>query len=695
MAFTPRTSFSTPPAPSHGPKKFANASRPAAARCGSELYIERKFAAAALGAVLGLLSAVPSRGAGATAAPVPVPAAVQSFALGQVELLDSPFRAAMERNAAYLLSIEPDRLLHNTREYAGLTPKGKLYGGWESKGIAGHILGHYMSALAQQFAATGDVRYRQRLDYIVGEMAVCQAAYGDGYVGALPPKELATIRGFKEGRIEVDGRFNFKNGAWVPWYTEHKVLQGLTDAWVLGGCAAARPVALRLADWADDVTAHLTPEQLEAMLSVEHGGMMDVLVQLYTLTGEPRYLATARRFTHHAVIDPLLAGRDELAGRHANTQIPKIIGQARLYEATGEPEPHRVAENFWDLVVQHHSYVIGGNSDNEHFFPEEKTRDHLTPGTAESCNTYNILKLTTELYHWYPKVEYVDFYERALYNDILATQEPRQGMYAYFMALAPGFFRTYSTPYDSFWCCVGTGMENHSKYGGAIFAHDDSSLYINLFIPSQLTWAERGLAVKMDTDYPTTGIVQLTVTAAPVKPTTVQVRCPAWAAAPVTFTINGEPWPIRAEPGTYAKLSRQWRQGDVVRAVIPLAVRTETLPGAADQVAFLYGPLVLAGDLGTVPADDGVRYAQEQKANFHAAAVAAPAMWKHAVPLAQTLRRLPDVPLAFEADAATSSGKITLRPFWTLHYQRYVVYWDILNEAPVQPSAPARVVSSP
>src|ERR1019366_8296465 len=257
-------------------------------------------------------------------APPAAPGAASPFALGDVRLLDGPFRRAMLRNADYLLSIDPDRLLHNAREYAGLAPKGARYGGWERAGVAGHTLGHYLTAISQQFAATGDMRFRSRINYIVGELALCQKAYGDGYVGALPPLELGTLRGFKRGIIEPSGPHTFKGGAWVPWYTEHKVLNGLKDAWILGGNGQARDVALRLADWADAITAGLTPEKLQTMLSVEQGGMMDVLVELYVLTGNPRYLETSRRFYHRAVLDPLLAHRDELPGKHANTQIPKI-----------------------------------------------------------------------------------------------------------------------------------------------------------------------------------------------------------------------------------------------------------------------------------------------------------------------------------------------------------------------------------
>ena len=316
------------------------------------------------------------------ARPGPVAPAARPFALGEVRLLDGPFKAAMERNAAYLLSIEPDRLLHNARQYAGLPPKAEAYGGWEAFGIAGHTLGHYLTALSQQFAATGDERFRARIDYIVSEMALCQAAYGDGYIGALRPLELLTLRNFKRGIIRPADAETFEGGAWVPWYTEHKVLNGLKDAWILGGNSQARDVALRLADWMDSVTSGLTPDQMQSMLQVEQGGMVDVLVELYALTGNPRYLEVSRRFHHGAVLEPLLAHRDELVGKHANTQIPKIIGEARTYEVTGDPQAREIAGYFWDLVVHHYSYVIGGDSEDEHFKPEQSMSKHLDAHTA-------------------------------------------------------------------------------------------------------------------------------------------------------------------------------------------------------------------------------------------------------------------------------------------------------------------------
>jgi DUF1680 family protein len=608
--------------------------------------------------------------------------AARPFALADVRLLDSPFKQAMERNADYLLSIEPDRLLHNTRRYAGLEPKGESYGGWEAHGIAGHTLGHYLTALSQQYAATGDTRFRQRIDYIVAEMAECQKAYGDGYIGALPPLELQTMRNFREGIVEPQGPFNFKGGAWVPWYTEHKVLNGLKDAWILGGSAKARDVALRLADWADSITAGLTPEQVQAMLSVEQGGMMDVLVELYTLTGNPRYLGASRRFYHRAVLDPLLARRDELPGKHANTQIPKVIGQARTYEATGDPSARAIAEYFWELIAHHYSYVIGGNSENEHLFPESTMSHHLGADTAETCNTYNMLKLTEHVFGWDPRADYADFYERALYNDILASQEPKMGMFTYFMSLKPGLFKTFSTPFDSFWCCVGTGMENHTKYGEAIYFHGRDDLYVNLFIPSVLTWGEKGFSMEQRTDYPAGNQAEFTVTSGPEAPLALRVRCPGWAAGPLAFTLNGQPLGVAGAPGSYAVIRRSWKKGDRLGVSIPMAVRTEAMPDAPDKVAFVYGPVVLAGDLGPEPRAATIPYSENQDANLGAPPVAVPALTRTGAPMESLVVRSAAGPLEFQAPGLGLPREIALRPFWEIRYDRYNVYWDVSAREP-------------
>jgi len=605
--------------------------------------------------------------------------AAQPFPLSSVKLLDSPFKSNMERNAEYLLSLEPDRLLHNTREYAGLKPKGELYGGWEAKGIAGHTLGHYLTALSQQYAATGDPRFKERVDYIVSEMAECQKAYGDGYIGALPPKELETMRNFGKGIVDPSSAFNFRGGAWVPWYTEHKVLAGLIDAWTRCKNDQAKAVAIKLGDWVDDITRGLSPEQQQKMLQVEHGGMLESLVLLYELTGNQKYLSASQRFYQKAIFDPLLSGRDELNGKHANTQIPKIIGEARFYEATGDQDGRKIAEFFWDTVVHNRSWVIGANSDHEHFFPVGDAARHLGPQTAESCNTYNMLKLTEHLFEWKPSVEKADFYERALFNHILGTQDPQKGMFTYFMSLKPGHFKVFSTPDNSFWCCVGSGMENHTKYGEAIYFHGADSLYVNLFIPSILTWKEAGLVLRQETSFPNEDFSEFTFEEAPPKPLKLLVRCPAWAAGPVSFQVNGQPLEVAAKPGEYAEITRDWKKGDRLKVTTPMSVHTESLEGDPRKIAILYGPIVLAGDLGPVPETATFPYSADHTKNDNVAGADVPSMVHAGGDISPLVKRVPGKELAFQTEGLMEPSNITLRPYAGIFYDYYNVYWDVFT----------------
>ncbi len=597
-----------------------------------------------------------------------------AFPLSEVNLLEGPFKQAMLRNADVLLSLDPDRLLFNTRKYAGLEPKGKIYGGWESAGIAGHTLGHYLTALSQQAAATGDVRFHDRVAYIVHEMAVCQKLYGDGYVGALPPLELATLRGLREGKVNVDSAFFFKGGAWVPWYTQHKVLAGLKDAWLVAGVKEAKEVTLHLADWVDDVTKNLTPEQLKTMLSVEHGGMMETLIDLFSHTQDYRYLAVSKRFYHHAVLDPLLAGRDELPGRHANTQIPKVIGMARAYEVEGDSSGRKIAETFWNLVTDKYTFAIGGNSDHEHFFRQEDAAEHLSPNTAETCNTYNMLKLTEHLFEWSPDVRYADFYERALFNHILASQDPKTGMYAYFMSLKPGHFRTFSTLDDSFWCCFGSGMENHTKYGEGIYFKDADGVYVNQFISSKLNWTERGLVLEQLTDYPHSEIVKIAIDQAPSTSLAVHFRNPSWAKTGTTLTLNGQPLHLGSAPGTYSTIHRVWHKGDVLEARIPMEMRLEPLAGAPKKMAFMYGPMVIAGDFGPSPA----KLASNQSEYAFSPTPVVP-------PLLSENSNRDGYHVGREGHgdkwqiAAADGSVISLRPYTDLAGRRTTVYWDFLT----------------
>ena len=592
-----------------------------------------------------------------------------------VRLLDGPFKHAMEMDAKYLLSLEPDRLLSGFRTEAGLKPKGGKYGGWESKGLAGHSLGHYLSACARMYQDTGDAQFRDRVNYIVDELAECQQANGNGYVEAIPDgkKIFAEIA---RGDVRAHG-FDL-NGAWVPWYNIHKIFAGLIDAGRFCDSARALVVATNFANWADTTTKNLTAAQWQEMLVCEQGGMNESLADLYALTGNTNYLRLAEKFYHQAVLDPLAAGKDMLDGLHSNMQIPKTIGAARIYELTGEGRYADIARFFWERVALHRSFAMGGHGDAEHFFPVPDFARHLAGATCETCCTYNMLKLTRHLFEWSPDAAAMDFYERALYNDILASQDPETGMFVYFMSLQPGGFKTYSTAQDSFWCCVGSGMENHARYGDAIYFHNDSSLYVNLFIPSELTWREKNLLVRQETKFPESDSTRLVFKCDhPVK-LALKIRRPAWARSPVTVSVNGENQTVSGTPGSYLTLNRRWRDGDRVEVRLPMELQTEPLPGATNFVAVLYGPIVLAGELGT----NGMPhpYAKDQTEFLHWPTPPAPvfvsdrdSLLKHIAPTSQ--------PLVFRTKDLGQPEDVTLVPLYQIHDQRYSVYWQVFTQS--------------
>ena len=597
-----------------------------------------------------------------------VPARAAPFSLQEVRLLDSPFKTAMALNAEYLLTLEPDRLLSGVRRNAGLPPKAPRYGGWEAEGVAGHSLGHYLTAIAQQYQATGDTRFLDRVNYIVAELAACQARDTNGLITAIPNARVmfASLK-TRSGRVE----------GWAPWYTMHKLFAGLRDAHQLCGSALAGTVLLKLADWADGVTRDLTPQEMETMLGEEHGGMPEVLADVYALTGDPRYLALAKRFCHHRVMDPLARGEDRLDGLHANTQIPKITGAARLYELTGDDYFHRVAQAFWEIVVTNRTYVIGGNSDSEHFFPVEQSANHLSSATCETCNTYNMLKLTEHLFACQPEGRWMDYYERALYNQILGSQDPRVGMFTYFQPLKPGGFKLYSNPTNSFWCCVGTGMENHTKYAAAIYAHGAEALWVNLFIPSELRWTDKGVTLRQETKFPESEATDLAISTKRPVAFALKLRAPSWLAGPLTLQVNGQPVPFTLEAG-YATISREWHDGDRVQARLPMALRTEPLPHTPHILAALYGPIVLAAELGTEGLEQVDLYQGNHNENLYRN-LPAPAATYWVAParrVADHLELIAGQPLTFRTRDLGQPRELRLIPFWRMHYQRYAVYFE-------------------
>ncbi|QEH36139.1 Non-reducing end beta-L-arabinofuranosidase [Aquisphaera giovannonii] len=528
------------------------------------------------------------------AADLPTPDAVKPavglkavpFPLEEVRLLDGPLHHAMELDEKYILALDVDRLLHAFRVNAGLPSAAKPLGGWEAPKVEvrGHFVGHYMSACALLYASTGDPRFKEKGDRLVAGLVECQEKMGTGYLGAFPEEFI--------DRVEA------RKPVWAPYYTLHKILAGLLDMNTYCGNAEALGAARKFADWIKSRCDRLSDAQMQGMLGNEHGGMNEVLANLYARTGEKKYLELSERFNHRAVIDPAAVGQDRLTGLHANTQIPKFIGTAEEYELTGNPAYASASRFFWDTVVKERSYVIGGHSDGEMFSPKETLSKAFGPSTTETCNTYNMLKLTRHLFEWEPKAEYADYYERALFNHILPSQNDQTGMMVYYLPLRPGMRRVFNEFDDSFWCCTGTGVENHAKYGDSIYFHDGGgTLYVNLFVASELGWKEKGLTLRQETGFPAEQGTRLVLSCKSPTTLALRLRHPSWAGAGFAIKVNGRAVAAESRPGSYAEVSREWKDGDAVEVSLPFALRTEGFRDNPDRLAFLHGPLVLAAPL--------------------------------------------------------------------------------------------------
>ncbi len=609
------------------------------------------------------------------------------FSIKDVRLLEGPFKEAMEADAHYLLEIEPDRLLSEFRAHAGLTPKGEKYGGWESSGLAGHTLGHYLSACSMEYAATGDTSFLHRVNYIVSELAACQkaraaassartgsaggAATGggtlvsmSGYVGAIPREDTLWTE-VSAGNIRSRG-FDL-NGAWSPWYTVHKVMAGLLDAYLYCDNTTALRVERGMADWTGTIVGHLTDSVRQKMLACEYGGMNDVLANTYAVTGDKKYLELSYKFHDHRILDSLSQGLDDLAGKHSNTQIPKVIGCARRYELTADASDKKIAESFWSIIVHDHSYATGGNSDYEYLGQADKLNDELTDNTTETCNTYNMLKLTRHLFAWHPSAALMDYYEKALYNHILASQDHEDGMMTYFVSLRMGGRKRYSDPFETFTCCVGSGMENHVKYGESIYSRgSDGSLYVNLFIPSRLSWREKGVVVEQTTKLPAKDEVLLTLLEVrPGSKFALRIRKPYWAGPGLTVTVNGKVTEVMIGADGYLLIDRAWKKGDRIVVRLQESFHTEAIPDNASRVAVFYGPVLLAGELGSKEPDpvSGIPVL--------VAASGDPNQWVQRV----------SEDLVFRTKAVGQPGDVTLIPFNRTGKEYYSVYWDLFTPA--------------
>ncbi|MFC5651332.1 beta-L-arabinofuranosidase domain-containing protein [Paenibacillus solisilvae] len=591
-----------------------------------------------------------------------------------VTLLEGIFKQSQDKGKEYLVYLDVDRLAAPCYEAALQEAKKPRYGGWESTPISGHSIGHWLSAAAAMYEVTNDEQLKLKIDYAVDELAHIQSFDKDGYVSGFP---RACFDQVFTGEFEVE-HFSLA-GAWVPWYSIHKIYAGLLDAYSIAGNTKALEVVTKLADWAIRGTDSLTDEQFQRMLICEHGGMNDAMAELYNITGNQDYLEIAIRFCHKTILDPLAGGVDELEGKHANTQIPKVIGAARLYELTGHEAYKNTALFFWNEVTKYRSYIIGGNSIGEHFGPVNQERLGIT--TTETCNTYNMLKLTEHLFQWSHEASYMDYYEKALYNHILASQDPDSGMKTYFVSTQPGHFKVYCSPDDSFWCCTGTGMENPARYTRNIYYREHDDLYVNLFIASELKLEDKKMILKQITDFPVSDRTTLQVEEANGEFLSLHIRVPSWAAGDVLAVVNGVEAHSGSERGGYLTIARCWKTGDAVEIRLPMALHTYEAKDDPRKIGIMYGPLVLAGALGTKNFPESDILEDHLKLNNHPL-IDVPALVADKEHLQAWIKPVEGAPLTFETDLIGQPGnvKVTLIPFYALHHQRYTLYWNIMNE---------------
>jgi DUF1680 family protein len=602
------------------------------------------------------------------------------FPLKDVRLGAGPFLDAQATDLNYILALEPDRLLAPFLREAGLQPKQASYGNWESSGLDGHMGGHYLSALALMVASTGDAEVQRRLDYFVAELKRAQQANGDGYVGGIPGGRQAW-RDIESGKLHADS-FSV-NGKWVPWYNLHKTFAGLRDAYRYAGNADAKAMLVELSDWALRLTSHLTAQQMQSMLRSEHGGMNEVLADVSQMTGERKYLDLALRFSHQAVLEPLEHGQDKLTGLHANTQIPKVIGFKRIADLTGSADMERAAEFFWQTVIEHRTVAIGGNSVKEHFHDDKDFSPMVNEVEGpETCNTYNMLKLTEMLFLTQQKGSYADYYERALYNHILSSERP-DGGFVYFTPMRPNHYRVYSQVDKAMWCCVGSGIESHAKYGEFIYAHEGEALFVNLFIPSTLEWRERGVRVTQATRFPDEGSTRITVDSS--RRFTLKIRYPEWVGAGrLQVRVNGRAVRVVGAPGSYVSLDRAWRKGDRVDVVLPMTTHLEQMPDKSNYYAVLHGPIVLAAKTQPFPGEKLNFLADDSRMGHIAKGPVCP---QEAAPLfvsdtryfLDKFKPVKGKPLTFVAPGLVHGGAGSATefiPFFRLHDSRYMMYWQ-------------------
>ena len=605
------------------------------------------------------------------------------FPLGDVTLLEGPLKHARDLNIKTLLKYDCDRLLAPYRKEAGLEPKAKTYPNWD--GLDGHVGGHYLTAMAIN-AATGDEECRRRMEYMISEIAECAEAnkknhpeWGIGYMGGMP-NSAKIWNSFKEGDFRV------YNGSWAPFYNLHKMYAGLRDAWVYCGNAQAKELFLKFCDWAVNITSKLSDQQMEQMLGNEHGGMNEVIADAYVMTGDKKYLECARRFSHKRLLTPLSQRQDCLDNLHANTQIPKVVGFERIAEISRDEVYHTAASYFWDIVTGERTLAFGGNSRREHFPAKDACMDFINDiDGPETCNTNNMLKLTEDLHRRNPEARYADFYEQAMMNHILSSQHPEHGGYVYFTPERPRHYRNYSAPNEAMWCCVGTGMENHGKYGQFIYTHVGDALFVNLFVASELNWKERGIVLRQETNFPYSEESRITITEGKGS-FSLHLRYPGWVR-PGEFKVevNGKPVSIISGPSSYVTIDRKWKRGDVVTIHFPMHASLKYLPNVPQYVALMYGPILLGMKTGTE--DMAHLIADDSRFGQYASGAKLP-IDQAPILINNNIETIPSqlIPVAGKPLHFTLSTKMVnglsgeLQPFFEIHDSRYMMYWLALTE---------------
>ena len=625
--------------------------------------------------------------------------------LAKVRLTGGPLKRAQEVTTEYLLQLEPDRMLAGYRIRAGLKPKAEGYGGWDavnSRQLTGHIAGHYLSAISLMYAATGNEEFKRRADYIVTEFKEVQDKRGDGYLGAIIDRDGIDGRELMEhvsqGEIKSTG-FDL-NGLWSPWYTLHKTYAGLRDAYRFTGNKKALELEIEFAEWAERILAPLDAGQIQRMLNTEFGGMNEIMVDLYADTGDKRWLDLSYKFEHRSFIEPLKRHQDILQGKHGNTQVPKLIGSADRYAYTGNTGDIMAASFFWDQVAQHHSYATGGHGQDEYFGAPDKLSDRVDGRTAETCNVYNMLKLTRRLFAIRPDAHYADFHERALFNHILASIDPEDGRTCYMVPVGRGVQHEYQDMFRSFTCCVGSGMESHALHGDGIYYEVGDKLWVNLYAPSTAEWTEAGVNLKMETDFPEGESAILKLTLQSPKEFTLLLRRPYWAGEGFSVKVNGVAVsenvidPFRGVPesgrlvpgrrgveysGTYVELKRVWKTGDTVELILPETLRLEPTPDNPQVTAIMWGPLVLAADLGPERVRGRGRDVSTEPLTI-------PVFVAAGQPVNQWVKSVPNEPGHFritevgrDSLGADIEVEVDLVPFYRLHRRTYAIYFDMFS----------------